>query len=163
MISKRCDVMDMMHVDVGYSNIEWEKDAKRMKEAAERLLLYYLERTGGKKKSDISDKDNIILEISLVDTETISSLNKRYKNKSGPATVLSFSYGDHIKNGDNFLGEIFLSPETIENKPNDNEFYLIHGLLHLLGFSHNTQSDRIEMEALEDEMWEQLNSGEQRR
>lgn len=152
--------MVMMHVDVGYSNIEWKEKAMRIKEAAERLLLCYLERTDSKKKSNISDQDNIILEISLVDIETISSLNEKYKNKFGPATVLSFSYGKQIKTDEIFLGEIFLSLETIENKPNDPEFYLIHGLLHLLGFSHNTQSDRIEMEALEDEMWEQLNNGD---
>jgi len=65
------------------------------------------------------------------------------------------------------LGEIYLCPDYIRKEIATSSrrggtprthlvFYLIHGLLHLLNYDHERESDRIKMEKKEDELVKQL-------
>ncbi len=96
-------------------------------------------------------------QVSLVfcNDEFIKGLNKNYRGKNKPTDVLSFpvpesfpQYGD-VK----LLGEIYISLETILNR-NENDLskaksevklLFCHGILHLLGYSHDTPEEREEM------------------
>lgn len=54
------------------------------------------------------------------------------------------------------LGEIYLNRDF---KPRDFErlaFLFLHGLVHLLGFSHKKERDMIEMEKIEKKIWRQI-------
>lgn len=82
--------MDMMHVVVGYSSPEWKNLGESLKEAAESTLLCLLRHPRAKKIFPGKASGDLELEINLVDVETMSFLNQKYKNKDGPATVLSF-------------------------------------------------------------------------
>lgn len=50
------------------------------------------------------------------------------------------------------LGEIYLNPQYIKENGEDLTFMLIHGFLHLLGYDHKKESDRISMESKEKEL-----------
>lgn len=50
------------------------------------------------------------------------------------------------------LGEIYLNPKYIQEKGEDLTFMLIHGFLHLLGYDHKKENDRISMESKEKEL-----------
>lgn len=79
------------------------------------------------------------LEVTLVDDQQISELNRRYFAKNGPTNVISFPAKE-----DEFLGEVILSVETVrrETEPLGYSleegllYYLIHGVLHLIGDEH---------------------------
>ena len=90
----------------------------------------------------------------LTDDETIRQLNKEYRNKDKSTDVLSFPMEDEI-----MLGDIAISVDTAKRQAEEAEinldretaFLFIHGLLHLLGYDHETsQEDETEMFALQE-------------
>lgn len=96
----------------------------------------------------------------LTDDETIRQLNKEYRNKDKSTDVLSFPMEDDI-----MLGDIAISVDTAKRQAEDAEinldretaFLFIHGLLHLLGYDHETsQEDEAEMFALQEKILKKL-------
>lgn len=100
-------------------------------------------------------------EVSLLftDNATIKELNAQWRAKDKPTNVLSFP-AFPIKPGMSLmplLGDIVLAFETVESeakqehKPFDNHVshLVVHGLLHLLGYDHETDAEAEEMEGLE--------------
>lgn len=104
----------------------------------------------GKKEGDIS--------IVVCDDGFISSLNEKYLDKKSPTDVLAFPQREGMSQpfDDNILGDIVISVESAENqalrmgKTLKEEFMLlfIHGLLHLLGFDHDTDDTKRQMELI---------------
>ena len=101
-------------------------------------------------------------EISLLitDDETIHNLNKEYRQKDKPTDVLSFPMDDEV-----LLGDIVISMDTAKKQAEEREinidreaaFLFIHGLLHLLGYDHETSAeDEKEMFALQEEILKKL-------
>lgn len=96
----------------------------------------------------------------LTDDETIKQLNKEYRNKDKSTDVLSFPMEDEI-----MLGDIAISVDTAKRQAEEAEinldretaFLFIHGLLHLLGYDHETsQEDEAEMFALQEKILKKL-------
>lgn len=100
-------------------------------------------------------------EVSLLFTDDahIQVLNAQWRSKDKPTNVLSFPAFDIGSEEElpPMLGDIVLARETIlreaalENKPLEHHLthLIVHGLLHLLGFDHETEDEAEEMEALE--------------
>ena len=100
-------------------------------------------------------------EVSLLftDNDTIKGLNAQWRAKDKPTNVLSFP-AFPLKPGMALmplLGDIVLAFETVqseakqEHKPFDDHVshLVVHGLLHLLGYDHETDAEADEMEGLE--------------
>lgn len=89
--------------------------------------------------------------VHIVDDVEMERLNSLYRNKQSTTTVLSFEMPDFPcgKNQKKFLGDIFLSPKHIATREESLEFFLVHGVLHLIGFNHEEKHDTIEMENTE--------------
>lgn len=90
----------------------------------------------------------------LLSDPQMRALNRRFKGKDIPANVLSFSnpkgfVHPSAKNKEKILGEIYLAPDFIKKRGENLDLMVIHGLLHLLGYDHETKSDRIKMEKIE--------------
>jgi len=97
------------------------------------------------------------LSIALVDNQTIKRLNRQYRNKNKPTTILSFVYSKTA-------GEIILSIPEIRKKSREigmnwQKFFcriLIHGLLHLCGYRHSNQEQTKQMEKMEEKILNEL-------
>lgn len=87
--------------------------------------------------------------IVIVDDEEIQKLNRDYREKDTATDVLSFPLqeGDFVvSEGENLLGDIVISLETALAQAQDYGhslerevgFLAAHGMLHLLGYSHDT-------------------------
>lgn len=100
-------------------------------------------------------------EVSLLftDNATIKELNAQWRTQNKPTNVLSFP-AFPLKPGMALmplLGDIVLAFETVqseatqEQKPFDNHVshLVVHGLLHLLGYDHETDAEAQVMEDLE--------------
>ncbi|UQZ89165.1 rRNA maturation RNase YbeY [Deltaproteobacteria bacterium Smac51] len=86
------------------------------------------------------------LSVTVTDDEEIRSINRQYRGKDRATNVLSFAMeeGMMMAGTPRVLGDIVISTETIMREAGplgytDGEmfyFYLIHGLLHLIGYDH---------------------------
>jgi probable rRNA maturation factor len=80
------------------------------------------------------------------------TLNRRYRKRDYPTDVLSFSYGDMKIDRIPFLGEIMISPEIAArhaiqwgvSPERELRMLLVHGILHLLGYDHETDGGRMD-------------------
>ncbi|MER9740155.1 rRNA maturation RNase YbeY [Mesorhizobium sp. M0187] len=100
-------------------------------------------------------------ELSIVfsDDAHIRTLNAGWRGKDKATNVLSFPAFPFPRGGKlpPMLGDIVLAAETVareaalEDKPFENHIthLVIHGLLHLLGYDHETDAEAEEMEAIE--------------
>lgn len=98
--------------------------------------------------------------VALSSDAQVAQLNATYRGKTGPTNVLSFPVGARA-NGDDaqthFLGDLILAGETVKREAADLglpfqhhvQHLIVHGLLHLLGYDHETDADAHAMEALE--------------
>lgn len=104
------------------------------------------------------------LELSLVltDNETVRKLNRAWRAKDQPTNVLSFpGLGGGFEPAPDgapiLLGDVVLAHGICVAEAErdgvalaDHVTHLVvHGVLHLLGFDHETEADAVEMEALE--------------
>jgi len=96
-------------------------------------------------------KKDINVDVFLIGNPRMRDLQKTYRGKDKSTNVLSFEAPDFPGSGlsPRQIGEIYLCPPYISENGEDIEFMLIHGLLHLLNFNHETKSDRIVMETTE--------------
>ncbi len=103
------------------------------------------------------EKDGVLVEIALVSNDEMAVINERSRDKKGPTTVLSFE-DDSPKPKSKLLrlGEIYLAPDFIKDRDMDLVRVAIHGLLHLLGYTHNREDDTIKMESVEDKIFDYL-------
>lgn len=111
----------------------------------------------------------IVVDFVFCDDKFIKKINKTYRNIDNPTDVISFAL--YVDNKDEFdleeinLGEIIISVDTAKkqavsnNHSLDNEIYYLvaHGLLHLLGFDHQTQQEYNFMVDVQNKVMEALN------
>jgi len=82
----------------------------------------------------------------------VQELNAAFRDKDSPANVLSFPSGD-----DGYIGDIALAFETVVREAAEQglsmadhtSHLVVHGILHLLGYDHQTDEDAKTMEQLE--------------
>jgi probable rRNA maturation factor len=111
-------------------------DRAKMRDVARKVL----------EAEDVSDAQ---ISLAFVDNETIQRLNKRYLDHDEPTDVLSFPLSDG--RGGSLQGELLIGAEVgqVQAAVRGHEvqaelaLYVIHGLLHLCGYSDtNTEETR---------------------
>ena len=106
-------------------------DRQRVRKVTEDLLTYL----------DLDTRD---LSILFTDNKQIRKINRAYFNRDRPTNVISFSYADGLPC--EVLGDLVISLERArkESEISGVPFYervfslIIHGLLHVQGFDHET-------------------------
>lgn len=101
------------------------------------------------------------LTIRITTTEEIQKLNKEYRHKDKPTNILSFNYSDDPEEmvGDLVICDEVVKREAVEQHKTYEQHYahlIIHGLLHLRGYDHETHDEAEEMEALEIKLLQDL-------
>ena len=118
--------------------------------------------------------------IALVSDAEIARWNKKYLNKTGPTDVLSFPAlsrhraarftrtkpraGKRPPSSGGWIGDIAISPETARKyaekngRSLDNELrvLMLHGVLHLLGYDHESPTDYGQMDHTEQKLRRRL-------
>ena len=106
------------------------------------------------------------VEISIVfgDDELVHRLNREFRKKDRPTNVLSFALTDGEEpaapRGPDepvMLGDVVLAYDTVSREareqsksPRDHTLHLVvHGVLHLMGYDHETEADARVMERME--------------
>lgn len=98
----------------------------------------------------------------VVENADIQSLNRDYRGIDKPTNALSFPFDDRdlppeLLAETFFLGDIIIAPDVLRTEAREQGKSLIHhwahmtvhGMLHLLGYDHETDADARVMETLE--------------
>jgi probable rRNA maturation factor len=110
--------------------------------------------------------DSFELGVVVTDDDNIHRINKEYRGIDEPTDVISFALlegeDDFVMPPDNtlHLGEVVISypravEQAIEQKHSTERelaWLVIHGVLHLLGYDHETDADRLAMQTIENEI-----------
>ena len=136
---------------------------QRAVRVAQRPLRQFLARV--QRELGITEAD---VTICLVSDAEIARMNQVFRKKRGPTDVLSFpaihrnrpvsrqrSRPMRAKRAGDFLGDVAISPATARRNarklgrtlPSELQILTLHGVLHLLGYDHET--DRGEMDRIE--------------
>jgi len=100
------------------------------------------------------------LTIRIVNRRESQSLNHKYRHKNHPTNILSFPDGE-----DNYLGDLVMCAPIVTKEARIHQknalhhwaHLTIHGVLHLLGYDHHTQTSARKMESLEIKLLKKLN------
>ncbi len=114
--------------------------------------------------------DNVEVSLTFADDEYIRFLNGQYRNIHQTTDVLSFALEEgmefnQIPDYPRVLGDIVISVERAKAQSieyghslgREVGYLAIHGLLHLLGYNHENQTDKKEMRLIEEEIMEKVN------
>jgi len=103
--------------------------------------------------------------ISFMNAEEIQALNRDYRGKDASTDVLSFPINAALSIGPNRpLGDIVICMEVAQQQAveyghsleRELAFLVVHGMLHLLGYDHETPEDEAKMCAAQDEILQLL-------
>jgi probable rRNA maturation factor len=94
------------------------------------------------------------VDVFLISRSQMRAMNRRFLRRDRPTTVLSFgaTLGFPAPRQRISLGEVYLAPDVIAERRMDIRELALHGLLHLLGYTHDGKRDTIEMEAREQKL-----------
>lgn len=122
-------------------------DSRRVQRIADRMLATL----------ELSDAE---LSVLLTDDDGIHVLNREHRHKDRPTDVLAFPLmaedDPAIAGGPRLLGDVVISLDTATRQAAERRRQLIdevahllaHGLLHLVGYDHQTDAEEAEMDAL---------------
>lgn len=105
------------------------------------------------------DKEHKEAEVTLrvVDIEEGQQLNKEWRKKDSATNVLSFPIGEVIEHAPNLLGDIVICAPIVEQEAKEQKkdieahwaHLIIHGILHLQGYDHESNEEAELMETKE--------------
>nr|NNM91113.1 rRNA maturation RNase YbeY [Bacilli bacterium] len=111
------------------------------------------------------DLDDAEVSVVIVDDDAIRDLNRTYRQLDQPTDVLSFAMleGDDDFDPDDevqMLGDIVISWDRLceqakeygHDEVRELAFLVAHGMLHLLGYDHQTKEDETIMFGLQEEI-----------
>ncbi len=154
----------------------WEVDEKYFIDKARKILEYYLEQPEIKDNCCLSGYEykTVSFDFLYCDSKKTHEINREYRDKDYPADIITFAiFADteedekFILDGEINLGEVIIAlDKVIEESEKKNvtkeyelAFLISHGILHLLGFDHQTEEDynfviRLQNDALKAVMYE---------
>jgi probable rRNA maturation factor len=102
--------------------------------------------------------ETALVSLSFANDATLAQLNGQWRGKPKPTNVLSFPVSQSMpETGLKFLGDVILAcgvtrneaAEQNKNWADHTTHLIIHGILHLAGMDHETESEAAAMEAAE--------------
>jgi probable rRNA maturation factor len=107
---------------------------------------------------------SVVLSVRVVGNARSRSLNARYRHKDKPTNVLSFDGAGLLPDGRYYLGELIICAPVVAReaavagKALESHWahMIVHGVLHLLGFDHETAAQSARMSASEIQILDRL-------
>jgi len=131
--------------------------SKRLREWAQAAYLAHIDLHPARGKRAISPA---VVSLRVVTPSESRKLNLAWRGKDKPTNVLSFPVGDEemmIEEGAQQLGDLAICAQVVAREAKEQEklpaahwaHMMIHGVLHLLGYDHETSRDAKVMELIE--------------
>ena len=147
----------MVEISYNIKSQEWNKNLPSYKKCISNSVNQTF------KIIKFSSNNEFSISFLLTSNSEIKLLNQRYRNKNKPTNVLSFPMNEKIENK-NYLGDVVIACEKIIDESYEQNIkkykYLskmtIHGVLHLLGYKHDTEREFNKMNSIEKNILEEI-------
>ena len=136
---------------------DWKVNERDIIDKTRSLLEFYISDIGSNSCLNNKKYNSITLDIVFCDSKKTHELNREYRNKDYPADIITFAIFADDKNsfifdGDVNLGEIIIALDKVieganrdisnsKNREQELFFLISHGLMHLLGFDHQSEQE----------------------
>ena len=158
----------MIKINVILNNISWKKYLKNPNSFIDKKVELL-------NKNNKLYKENILVcSLLLSGTKEIRKLNKKFRKKNKSTDVLSFPFYEKrlfnkkiSKEKEIYLGDIIVNLSKVKHKNDRIKFkeefnkLWIHGLLHLLGYDHKSNSKYFKMQKLENKFFNLIKNNAQ--
>lgn len=149
----------MTKINIFTENIysDWKLNEKDVIEKTRRILEYLISNLADKSCLAGYEYNSITFDIVFCDSKKTHELNREYRDKDKPADIITFAiFADDenkfIFDNDINLGEIIIALDKViegvnqdisnsKNKEQELYFLISHGLMHLLGFDHQSEEE----------------------
>jgi len=143
-------------INIFSENIYKKKDINEKKfiDIAKKVLRFYMSEILEVSCLNDQDFDTISFDFLYCDSIKTHEINREYRNKDYPADIITFAiFADSeekfIFDGEINLGEVIIALDKVQEEADkkgttfDYElaFLISHGIMHLLGFDHQTEED----------------------
>lgn len=136
----------------------YELDEKKFIQTAKKILKFYLKQPEVIEGCCLKDLEYTALTFDFVYCDSVKTheINREYREKDYPADIITFAiFADtaederFIFDGEINLGEVMIALDKVEEESSKKgvtfdyelSFLISHGILHLLGFDHQTMED----------------------
>lgn len=148
--------MDKKIINVFTENIfnDWTLDEFEVIQNTRKIVEFYLVQLTEVSCLEGFDFESLTFDILFCDSTKTHQINKEYRNKDYPADIITFAiFADDdakfILDDDINLGEIILALDKVKEEAKKHNvtdryelyFLIAHGILHLLGFDHQSEED----------------------
>ncbi|MFH0959090.1 MAG: rRNA maturation RNase YbeY [Pseudomonadota bacterium] len=143
-----------MEIVLDWRQIEPQMDLNKIRQRAEQIL------------QSLGCDEGSVLSIVVVDSPFMAELNIKYRGKQGPTNVLSFAQQEAgISAGNpNLLGDVVICWDRVLSDADSLgytieemfTYLLIHGILHIVGFDHDSWEHMAEMQSRVETIFQNL-------
>ena len=135
----------------------WELDEKDIIDKTKKMIEIFISTLYKDTCLNGYEYDSLTLDILFCNSEKTHELNRDYRGKDKPADIITFAiFADDenrfVFDGDIYLGEIIIALDKViemvnkdisnaQNREQELFFLISHGLMHLLGFDHQTEEE----------------------
>lgn len=133
---------------------KYEINEKKFIDDAKKILRFYMSEIYDISCLNGFDFNTISFDFLYCDSKKTHEINKEYRNKDYPADIITFAiFADSeekfIFDGEINLGEVIIALDKVQEEADkkgtsfDEElrFLISHGIMHLLGFDHQTEEE----------------------
>lgn len=149
----------MAQINIFTDNIyeNWKVDEKDIIDKTRTMLEFYISDIGKNSCLEGREYESITLDIVFCDSDKTHELNRDYRDKDYPADIITFAIfaddeNSFVFDGDINLGEIVIALDKVieganrdisfsKNREQELFFLISHGLMHLLGFDHQSEEE----------------------
>lgn len=145
-----------IYIENEYQN--WNLEEEKLLQDIKTIISYYMTKPEITNSYCLKDYDykTISFDFLFCDSKKTHIINREYRNKDYPADIITFAvFADSPENerfvldNDINLGEIIIALDKITEEAEKKEisketeliFLISHGILHLLGFDHQTEEE----------------------
>lgn len=147
-----------MKINIFSENIypDWNVDEKKFIRIARKILKFYLKQPEICESCCLTgeDFDTVSFDFLYCDSVKTHEINREYREKDYPADIITFAiFADSdekfIFDGEINLGEVIIALDKVKEEAekkgitpeNELAFLISHGIMHLLGFDHQTMEE----------------------
>ncbi|MBD5402105.1 rRNA maturation RNase YbeY [bacterium] len=138
--------------------LNWTVDKEKFEDVTQKLFAYYMNQPEIAEKCCLNNYqyESVAFDFLLCNSKKTHEINKEYRRKDYPADIITFAVFADSTEEEKFvldleinLGEIIIALDKVTDEAEKKDisketelyFLISHGILHLLGFDHQTEDE----------------------